>query len=90
MNLLHLLQQFPHGSIAEEMEEEKEEDYFFPVIKKQLRKRTLNDMSFDELAADLCRRLNRRETPICVLHIIGDLPAAGACSVVVVLKKKNF
>ena len=86
MNLLHLLQQFPHGSIAEEMEEEKEEDYFFPVIKKQLRKRTLNDMSFDELAADLCRRPNRRETPIYVLHIIGDLPAAGACSEVVLKK----
>ena len=27
-------------SIAEEMEEEKEEDYFFPVTEKQLRKRT--------------------------------------------------
>ncbi len=51
MNLLHLLRQFPHGSIAEE--KKKEEDYFFPVIEKQLRKRTFNDMSFDELAADL-------------------------------------
>ena len=52
MNLLHLLRQFLHA-IAEEMEEEKEEDYFFPVIEMQLRKRTFNDKTFDELAADL-------------------------------------
>ena len=40
-------------STAEETEEEKEEDYFFPVIEMQLRMRTFNDMTFDELAADL-------------------------------------
>ena len=40
-------------SIAEEMEEEKKEDYFFPVTEKHLRKRTFNHMTFDELAADL-------------------------------------
>jgi hypothetical protein len=37
-------------SIAEEMEEEKEEDYFFPVIEMQLRMRTFYDMTFDKIS----------------------------------------
>ena len=52
-NLLNLFIT-PIAAFAEEIEEEKEEDYFFPVTTEKLsRKRTFDDMTFDELAADL-------------------------------------